>query len=230
MHVLEGHSYEEIARELAATPPMVRQLLHRARTRLRDSLGLLLPFPLLRAKVGVSLFAAAAIAGGTGVTIQNRIEHHPRSGANADSAQATQPPAASPAQKPVRDYVTKPASQIGGESSHGEIADRSEGPVSQDDDTATERDQHQSGDEEDGDGHGRSGDRDEEGTQARLPSNEDGEHRDSGDRSGPDSGDPSGDGSGGESGTSGSGGSGGGEGETGDSTSTTPEAPVTPGA
>jgi RNA polymerase sigma-70 factor (ECF subfamily) len=259
MHVLEGHSYDEIARELSATPSMVRQLLYRARTRLRDSLGVLVPLPLLRAffssgafgpgtervaeaatgagggigiaKVGVSLFAAATIAGSAGVAIQERGANHSRP-AVPPAAEATQKPAPSPAQEPADDRAVKPASKsTGGEdSSHRQVAERSDGPGSFGNrDSAAERDQHQSGDEEEGGRHGRSGDRDEEGSQARIPSDEDGEHG-SEDRSGHDSGEESGDGSGGESGSPESGGSGGGEGEKGESTPSAPDAPATPGA
>jgi RNA polymerase sigma factor (sigma-70 family) len=45
---LEGRSYRQIATELDATPQVVRQLIHRARTRLRDTCGALLPMPALR--------------------------------------------------------------------------------------------------------------------------------------------------------------------------------------
>ena len=45
---LEGRSHEEIARSMRATAPVVRQLIHRARTRLRDVCGLLVPASWLR--------------------------------------------------------------------------------------------------------------------------------------------------------------------------------------
>ena len=45
---LEGRSHEEIARSMRATKPVVRQLIHRARTRLRDVCGLLMPVSWLR--------------------------------------------------------------------------------------------------------------------------------------------------------------------------------------
>ncbi len=47
-HELEGRSYEEIASRMSATTPVVRQLVHRARTRLRDACGVLVPVWALR--------------------------------------------------------------------------------------------------------------------------------------------------------------------------------------
>lgn len=73
---LEGRSYEEIAGRLEASQPIVRQLLHRARTRLRNACGLLLPLPLLRSRLALGsppgvnaervseLVAAAGASGG----------------------------------------------------------------------------------------------------------------------------------------------------------------------
>jgi sigma-70-like protein len=201
MHVLEGHSYEEIARELSATPPMVRQLLYRARTNLRDGLGLLIPIPFIRAKVGASLFAAATIAGGTGVAVQQHNEHHSRSTTPPKVARPVERPT-SPAPEQARVVTARSTRKADGvkASSHVEIADRNSAAGSPaPSDTATEPDQHQSGDEEVGGRHGRSGDRDEEGTEARLPSDEDGEHGDSEHPSGDGSGDHSGKASGGDS-------------------------------
>jgi RNA polymerase sigma factor (sigma-70 family) len=74
---LEGMSPEEIAEELDGSVPMVRQLVHRARERLRNGVAMLLPLPLLlklfspsnaSAATGKSAGAAAASgksAGGT---------------------------------------------------------------------------------------------------------------------------------------------------------------------
>jgi RNA polymerase sigma factor (sigma-70 family) len=45
---LEGQSYDEIGRTMQATTPVVRQLIHRARTRLRDTCGVLVPISWLR--------------------------------------------------------------------------------------------------------------------------------------------------------------------------------------
>jgi RNA polymerase sigma factor (sigma-70 family) len=45
---LEGRSHDEIARTMHATTPVVRQLIHRARSRLRDACGVLVPISWLR--------------------------------------------------------------------------------------------------------------------------------------------------------------------------------------
>ena len=47
LQAVEGRSSEEIARELDGTVGDVRMLVHRARTRLRDAVGALIPLPLL---------------------------------------------------------------------------------------------------------------------------------------------------------------------------------------
>jgi len=66
---LEGRSHEEIARSLGTTPGAVRGLIYRARTRLRDGLGLLIPLPVLRAVLGSGPAASeAAGAGGAAAT------------------------------------------------------------------------------------------------------------------------------------------------------------------
>jgi RNA polymerase sigma factor (sigma-70 family) len=245
MHVLEGHSYEEIARDLEATPPVVRQLLHRARTRLRDTVGLLVPLPLIRAllasgapgtdhlataaagagsgtgiaKVGVSLFAAAALAGGAGVAVKERVDHHPRPDSRPIVTQPRQQPTVSqPAQKPVRDHETRSASKSAAETaSQLQVADRNEGPHTAGvQERETGRNQDRAADEENSGRHGRPEDRDEEGTEARHPSTEDGEHSGSDERSGA------------ESGSSESGGSRDGEGEKRDSAPSTPDEPSSP--
>ena len=69
-HELEGRSYEEIADRMGATTPVVRQLVHRARTRLRDACGVLVPVWALRWLSLADLRAAGpdrvgdAVAGG----------------------------------------------------------------------------------------------------------------------------------------------------------------------
>jgi RNA polymerase sigma factor (sigma-70 family) len=69
-HELEGRSYEEIARGMDATAPVVRQLIYRARTRLRDACGVLVPAWALRWLVFADLRMAGseragdAVAGG----------------------------------------------------------------------------------------------------------------------------------------------------------------------
>jgi len=78
---LEGRSHEEIAVAIGATPGAVRGLIFRARTALRDGMGLLIPMPLLRALLdgtlqpeagGAGLGGAAAgiTAGGGGIALK----------------------------------------------------------------------------------------------------------------------------------------------------------------
>jgi RNA polymerase sigma factor (sigma-70 family) len=78
---LEGRSHEEIAASLGTTPGAVRGLIYRARTALRDGLGLLIPLPLLRAVLGAGpagseaasaggAAAAGLAAGGSGVAMK----------------------------------------------------------------------------------------------------------------------------------------------------------------
>lgn len=58
---LEGMSPEEIAQELDGSVPMVRQLVHRARERLRNGVAMLLPLPLL-----LKLFSPSNASAATG--------------------------------------------------------------------------------------------------------------------------------------------------------------------
>jgi RNA polymerase sigma factor (sigma-70 family) len=75
---LEGLTPEEIAEELDGSVPMVRQLVHRARERLRNGVGMLIPLPLIlkllrvdtaQAATGKSAGGAAATAKPAGVTL-----------------------------------------------------------------------------------------------------------------------------------------------------------------
>jgi RNA polymerase sigma factor (sigma-70 family) len=77
MRELEGLSHEEIAAGLGISGGAARQAIHRARTTLRDGLGLLVPLPLLRllfdqgadaAAGGAAAGGAAAAAGATAAT------------------------------------------------------------------------------------------------------------------------------------------------------------------
>jgi RNA polymerase sigma factor (sigma-70 family) len=61
---LEGRSHEKIAASLGTTPGAVRGLIYRARTALRDGMGLLIPLPVLRAILGSG--AASSDAAGAG--------------------------------------------------------------------------------------------------------------------------------------------------------------------
>jgi RNA polymerase sigma factor (sigma-70 family) len=56
---LEGRTPEEIAVELGGTVPMVRQLVHRGRERLRNGVGALVPLPLLLKLFGADTAVAA---------------------------------------------------------------------------------------------------------------------------------------------------------------------------
>jgi RNA polymerase sigma factor (sigma-70 family) len=109
-HEFEGRSYEEIAHSMSATTPVVRQLVHRARTRLRDACGVFVPTWALRwlvvtdlrtagservgeaaaggaagaglLKTGTALLATGAIATGAGGLVVKR-DHHDGSRHNA---------------------------------------------------------------------------------------------------------------------------------------------------
>jgi RNA polymerase sigma-70 factor (ECF subfamily) len=64
---LAGESHDQIASALATTPGAVRQLIFRARTGLREAVGALVPFPLVRALAELS--AGGAAAGGTAAAL-----------------------------------------------------------------------------------------------------------------------------------------------------------------
>jgi RNA polymerase sigma factor (sigma-70 family) len=115
-HELEGRSYEEIAHSMSATTPIVRQLVHRARTRLRDACGVLVPGWALRwltvadirtagservgeavaggaagaglLKAGTALLATGAIATGAGGLVGKPAHLPGKSQADPPQAQA----------------------------------------------------------------------------------------------------------------------------------------------
>ena len=69
MRELEGLSHEEIAAALGVTGGAARQAIHRARTALRNGIGLLVPLPVLRALVdhgGEAALASGAVTAGAG--------------------------------------------------------------------------------------------------------------------------------------------------------------------
>jgi RNA polymerase sigma factor (sigma-70 family) len=76
---LEGRSHQEIATAIGTTPGGVRALIFRARTTLRDGVGVLIPVPLLRALLsgtlqtdagGAGLGAAGLTAGWGGIALK----------------------------------------------------------------------------------------------------------------------------------------------------------------
>lgn len=71
MRELEGLSHEEIAAALGVSGGAARQAIYRARTALRDGLGLLVPLPLLRMLAeggGEAAAAGGALAAGAGAS------------------------------------------------------------------------------------------------------------------------------------------------------------------
>ncbi len=66
MRELEGLSHEEIAAALGVTGGAARQAIHRARTKLRDAAGFLIPIPLLRLLIDHGAEATAAVGAGAG--------------------------------------------------------------------------------------------------------------------------------------------------------------------
>ncbi len=73
MRELEGLSHEEIAAALGVSSGAARQAIHRARTALRDGLGLLIPLPLLRMLFDHSAEAAAAAGVGAGTAASGGV-------------------------------------------------------------------------------------------------------------------------------------------------------------
>jgi RNA polymerase sigma factor (sigma-70 family) len=143
LRAFEGRSYDEIASELDATTPVVRQLLHRARARLRDGLGCLVPLPVFRAllgiapggagservaevaagagassglaKTGISLVAAATIAVGGGVAVRSGTGGEPAGKGRPRASQLESGPATPAARAQF-------AAAGGGEQRSGDLA------------------------------------------------------------------------------------------------------------
>jgi RNA polymerase sigma factor (sigma-70 family) len=63
---LEGRSHREIGTALGLSPGAVRGLIFRARTALRDGVGMLIPMPVLRALLNAGPFGAEAAGAGIG--------------------------------------------------------------------------------------------------------------------------------------------------------------------
>jgi RNA polymerase sigma factor (sigma-70 family) len=88
----EGRSYDDIAARMGTTTPVVRALLHRARTRLRDTCGALIPLQLIRTwleaitsptgagamKLGTAAVVSGVIAGGAAVGVQSHHQNRDR--------------------------------------------------------------------------------------------------------------------------------------------------------
>jgi RNA polymerase sigma factor (sigma-70 family) len=136
---LEGRSHDEIARAMRATTPVVRQLIHRARTRLRDTCGFLVPIPWIRwllvadprvpaaserlgeavaggsagaglFKTGAVLLATGAIAtGGAGIVAQ---KHQAVGGSTEAQAQAAKPSQDTPGARPEAPAGSGPAHRV----------------------------------------------------------------------------------------------------------------------
>ncbi len=74
MRELEGLSHEEIAAALGMSGGAARQAIHRARTALRDGVGLLIPLPIVRTLIEHGAEAGAAVgAGGAAVAAGGAI-------------------------------------------------------------------------------------------------------------------------------------------------------------
>ena len=69
MREMEGLSHEEIATALGVSGGAARQAIHRARRTLRDSAGLLVPLPLLKALLTAGSMGTAEVAAGAGGTV-----------------------------------------------------------------------------------------------------------------------------------------------------------------
>ena len=63
---LEGHTHEQIAAAIGATPGAVRQLIYRARLTVRHGVGALIPLPIVRALAEHGAAGEAAAAGAVG--------------------------------------------------------------------------------------------------------------------------------------------------------------------
>ncbi len=218
MRELEGLSHEEIAKALGLSGGAARQAIYRARRTLRDSAGMLLPLPLLKALLAgaatAPIEAAAGAAGlggaaGAGVTIKAvtatvLVAGAVGAGVAVDhNRQASSPEPAWASRVVADDSAERPsnAAALGLETGDDSGGPRDRGRRSESGDDSGERGGHRegSGDDAANDGGGNRG-----------PGGSDGEHHpEAGDDHGSHRG-PSGHGSGSSSGPGGSSGSGGG--------------------
>jgi RNA polymerase sigma factor (sigma-70 family) len=162
LRAFEGRSYEEIASALRATAPIVRQLLNRARTKLRDGLGFLVPVPVLRAmlsggfaKAGIGVLAATTIAAGTGVAVhdQSGARHAPSDHPHTAKLRSRETPPTRPAQVAGKTTAHAPRHSV----EAGRSRERSAGGRQGADDGTLER-HRASSPEDSGDDHSGSSD------------------------------------------------------------------------
>jgi RNA polymerase sigma factor (sigma-70 family) len=184
-HELDGRSYEEIARDMDASTPVVRQLIYRARTRLRDTCGVFLPvwalrwlvFADLRApgggervgeavaggsagagllKAGTVLVASGAIATGAGGIIVKDIPSPHKRGARSGAIASFDDLAApGPAPRSVQAHSNREPSGLGSSASDGDSPNR--GPATSPDSGGRHRSHPRQGDGQHGDRGGSDG-------------------------------------------------------------------------
>src|SRR5262245_18740436 len=151
----EGRSYAEIAGALGVTTPVVRALLHRARVRLRDACGALLPIPAIRswlealstsaagssaAKVGAAAVVTGVIAGSAAVGVPSNHGAHRDSVAGSRTAPVApitrpqvvhlqEPPQVATPKAPIRRAASRPATTSHEATSDHGRQDESQQPV-----------------------------------------------------------------------------------------------------
>jgi RNA polymerase sigma factor (sigma-70 family) len=177
-HELDGRSYEEIARDMDASTPVVRQLIYRARTRLRDTCGVFLPvwalrwlvFADLRApggaervgeavaggsagagllKAGTLLVASGAIATGAGGLVVKDGPSHEHGARSHVIASPADPGAPGPARRSVQAHSNREPRDRGGSAVDGDSPNR--GPATSPDGGGRHRSNLDQGDGRHGD-------------------------------------------------------------------------------
>jgi RNA polymerase sigma factor (sigma-70 family) len=124
----EGRSYDDIATRMGTTTPVVRALLHRARTRLRDTCGALIPLQLIRTwlealtsptgagamKLGTAAVVSGVIAGGAAVGVQSQNHNRDRTPVADRTAPAVPAPRAAASARFSPRLRSAPATPIPG--------------------------------------------------------------------------------------------------------------------